>query len=301
MRWWSWLLLIVSALLAVGLIALMITWRRRFVAPPAPPFQGRVAVCLSGLLREPRCVESLYEHVVRPLGADVFLALDASATPQQRAHMEALLRPRAAIYETLQTQATETSAHVDVLWQRVARCDALRRQREQQLGVSYDVVLRVRPEMLFYGPLPSGWLWRAARDEREIIVQVAPDTIALGCTDQFTLAGPRSMALLAALPQHWEDLMPPQGQMIRAEHLVERYCQRVGLFPCFAALPMRFIKYTASGVIRREILRTARLREQANGTAKRTERNRAPINNFPLFLRRLACGNKRSCFDHYSV
>jgi hypothetical protein len=132
----------------------------------------RIALCISGFLRScDGCVESLRNFILRPFNPDVFISTWEAEDPadQSLAIAEDLYRPKAmetqvwpnvlASWGDLsefekRKRADTTVPNVLGMFYKIYRCNQLKKAAESTQGFRYDVVVRLRTDLMFFDTPP---------------------------------------------------------------------------------------------------------------------------------------------------
>lgn len=168
------------------------------------PSGKRVAVLLSGDIRKgyELCLSSQMRNLIRPLKADVFFSFDDKLDQTNRANVLKILQPKEHIWcnaklYTMPDTAGLLQPATQLMWKRIHDCNRLKIQSEQ--GFKYDIVIRIRPDLLIKEPVPlniikdikPGVFYYPATTKLDILTSNS----VIGITDQMGIGDSTTMDL----------------------------------------------------------------------------------------------------------
>jgi hypothetical protein len=141
------------------------------IAAPAvyPRDKKRIAVCISGQIRPTwkSTLPTIKKYIIDAYHADVFASFDEDVSAPDQREILALLHPKRYAFEAFTPlSANVYSKNYGLMMQRMISCNNMKKDIESQQGFTYDVVIRVRPDMFMKDSPPM-----------ELIDNVAENTV----------------------------------------------------------------------------------------------------------------------------
>lgn len=209
----------------------------------------RLAVCISGHLRTFRdTVESLRENVISQISSDhdffIYCSpdLDRGSWKGQPGldskplnlrdfeDAEKLYSPKIMVIDQLNEP---TDLNRTPMLRRIKMCNDLVRQYSSSTGVTYDAVLRVRPDTIFVEKMK---IPASIDDSKIFFLQYGRHHD--GYYDGFALGSPAVMDKYSDIANHADRLRCKSGDYyIKIEKVLRQYVEEIGLQPEFIHTP----------------------------------------------------------------
>ena len=152
----------------------------------------RVALCISGQFRYLSEVASNHLIFLRSLRltdtVDVFICAEDDLDATAREHVMTVYQPVSVRWDAEPVEPlANLSANNVKMFRRIYLCDQLRQQRETTTG-AYDVVIRMRPDLIFFhafssGRLLPGRIYFPMHTKQEPLLYGLPDLLFWGDSD----------------------------------------------------------------------------------------------------------------------
>ena len=118
----------------------------------------KIALCLSGQFRFLNEVMQNHTHLL-DLRPDVFIYAEDDLDKKEKMQVIDFYRPVSVVWDHDEVQARESLSVNNVkMFKRIWKCDQLRQAHEASTGVRYDVVVRMRPDVVFFAAFPTAML-----------------------------------------------------------------------------------------------------------------------------------------------
>ena len=123
------------------------------VQKPGVKIKGKkVALCISGQFRD-ECKITLYsikKYIIDVLDVDVFFNLTPVKNTKIQNDLLELLKPKRYVFENINTDSyiNKYSKNYKIMMTRIINCNELKKQEEINNGYKYDIVIRIRPDLL---------------------------------------------------------------------------------------------------------------------------------------------------------
>lgn len=86
---------------------------------------------------------------------DVFICAEDDLDPVEQQHVLDLYQPIAVMWDNEMVSPPEgLRVNNFKMFKRIYQCDQLRQRQEEKMGVPYDIVIRTRPDLIFFNAFP---------------------------------------------------------------------------------------------------------------------------------------------------
>ena len=246
-------LLIIALIAVVGIIAVLILYvyylmdyNTYIELSKIRPYNGtkRVAVLLSGKVRKgyEGCLWSQIIFIIHQLKADVFFCLDGNETQETRQSIEHLLKPVAHVWSTdnlgqiVNNGMTDPTA--ELMFKKIHDCNELKRRHELRNQFKYDVVVRLRPDLVVKDHIPldviSNLLPRTVYYPKGTKFDILTSNPVIGITDEIAVGDSETMDIYAGVykfiyPTYIKMLQAKKAICPAAESMLSFYLAHAGL------------------------------------------------------------------------
>jgi len=241
-----WVYFLLGSILVFLLVLVSVYFAQMFHVPTdiqIPEYrQGmRVAVIVTGYFGNTNreTLTQLKTHVLEPLKADCFIVDDISDGGHDAA-LE-ILGPRAvhrcdySVQMDTPLYSLTKNSHFFEMFSKMNDGARLRREYEEKHGITYDIVIVMRPDLVFITPIPDAILRDVLANKEAIfcpskdVYHDAVDTY--GFSDQLFMGSPRAIDSVCVSTAEIElvlnDLTNPLCVM--NEYIIYKYCERKGI------------------------------------------------------------------------
>lgn len=122
-----------------------------------PRGKKRIALCISGQIRPTwkTTLPTIKKYIIDAYHTDVFVSFDEAVLPADRRDILSLLHPiRYAFEEFTPVSANMYSKNYGLMMKRIISCNNMKKDVETQQGFTYDVVIRIRPDIFMKDSTP---------------------------------------------------------------------------------------------------------------------------------------------------
>lgn len=130
------------------------------------PSDRRIALCISGQFR---WIDKILENhrTLLDLHPDVFIYAEADLDTKSRNQVYQFYQPKAIVWDSeVVAPQNRLSVNNVKMFKRIYQCDQLRQKFEKDNAFEYDMVIRMRPDTVFYGPFPHRVLQKPLLEQR---------------------------------------------------------------------------------------------------------------------------------------
>jgi hypothetical protein len=142
-----------------------------------------------------------------PLNADFFIVGDNILPPSDKERVESFYHPKKSLWNTIEDRPTAHHMNTVRMFQRIYECDQLRQQYELDHNITYDCVIRIRPDLIFtrsiqtksIESIKSGYLYFGQSDGFKLTHDKPYFYREYSLSDQFFLASSDDMKKVTSL------------------------------------------------------------------------------------------------------
>jgi hypothetical protein len=153
----------------------------------------RIALCISGQIRKEWKItlQSIKKYIIDALDADVFFSFNSITDEHVKSIIIDMLQPKDYVFQDMNIEHDDGpySKNFSIMMTRMIDCNNMKKYHEQRTGKKYDIVIKIRPDMLMKECIP-----------KSIVYYIQPNTVYayefryipiinfLGITDQFFIS-----------------------------------------------------------------------------------------------------------------
>ncbi len=175
--------------------------------PNAPAVNCRIALCISGQFRWLNEVRENHTMML-DLQPDVFICAEDDLDETKKQQVMDMYRPVSVVWDQEEVAPRESlSVNNQKMFKRIWKCDHLRQQHEASTGVTYDVVIRMRPDVVFFAPFPYHVLSSPLLPDRIYFpMRAKGEPILYGLPDMFFWGDSAAMKVMCECFLHLDEM-----------------------------------------------------------------------------------------------
>ena len=112
----------------------------------------KVALCISGAIRNKEIFcNSIIEKIVKPYNPDIFICVYDGNNPNESKYLYDTLKPVTMMVHNKKPQKIENKDFLEnsvSMFEKIYLCNELKKEHENKHNFKYDVVIRIRPDLL---------------------------------------------------------------------------------------------------------------------------------------------------------
>ena len=190
----------------------------------------RVALCISGQIRNDWEITlcSIKKYIIDVLDADVFFNFTPVENTKIQNNILELLKPKRYVFENINTNSyiNGYSKNYQIMMSRLINCNELKKQEEISNDCKYDIVIRIRPDLLMKSSIPNSIIDSDMANKlyyHEFLYY--PLSANYGISDQYFLTDSTTMdKLLVPDIIHYRT-----KKCLYSEYLLYNYCNSIGI------------------------------------------------------------------------
>ena len=118
-----------------------------------------IAVLLSGQIRQnyQTTLETQLVNIIKPLNADVFFDFDDTVSEDDKTKIVEYLQPKKYQWRSYSqtSNLTEKNKNILMMYERKFNCNKLKKLYEDEINMKYDIVIRLRPDLIIKDKIPE--------------------------------------------------------------------------------------------------------------------------------------------------
>ena len=112
----------------------------------------RVALCISGAIRNKEIFcSNIIEKILKPYNPDIFICVYDGNNPSESKYLYDTLKPVTMMIHNKKPQKIKNKDFLEnsvSMFEKIYLCNELKKQHENKYNFKYDVVIRIRPDLL---------------------------------------------------------------------------------------------------------------------------------------------------------
>lgn len=186
----------------------------------------KIAICISGQFRDIQT--SIKNHkILKELKPDFFIYADDNLNLDEKGRVLDFYKPISFVWDNKDVkQIKNYPKNMLFMFKRLYYCDLLRQHQEQKMGKKYDVVIRLRPDLLFKERIPDKIINNIQKDSIYFPVQYKGDIWwknVHGPTDMISISDSDTMKKYSSCYNNLENMDVDSciGEKIIANHFFD--------------------------------------------------------------------------------
>lgn len=208
-----------------------------------PIYNKRIAICISGQFRKYREIFKNHIDSILGINGDIFICADDNLSNVEKEEIENFYKPKICKWDGEKVEKIKNyPVNLIYMLKRIYLCDKLRQKYEEENKFKYDVVVRLRPDLILKSYIPENVINNLKSESLYIPVMYKNDiwwSRVFGPTDMFILGDGKSMKVFSECFLHLQDL---ESDTCMGENLTYGYyenrVENIYKFPC------HFVLYT---------------------------------------------------------
>lgn len=167
----------------------------------------RIALCISGQFRYTEKILDNHQTILS-LRPDVFIYSEGDLDTKSRNQIIQNYQPKKCVWDNSVVEPMNRLSINNVkMFKRIYQCDLLRQEYEKSNGFEYDVVIRMRPDTVFYDPFPMHVIQKPLLNQRIYFpMRTNKEALLYGLPDMMFFGTSKDMSIMCQCYLHLEEL-----------------------------------------------------------------------------------------------